>query len=368
MPSYDLPARRARYFKLSSEIAHLDNTQLLSLFDTTEAQRGWGRNHIFDVGQSKVFVKLLPLTDLEHEHMFSTKNLYELPTYYNYGVGSAGFGVFRELLAHIKTTNWVLEGAIANFPLLYHYRIIPFSGERPEVDMEGHQGYVEYWNSNENIGRYILARANANYELALFLEHMPYAVQPWLLENLNKTGHVLEELRNAVTFLRKNGIVHFDANFSNVLSDGTQTYLTDFGLVLDRRFTLTLDEALLLKQSTYFDYGNILGNIGIVLYDIWNGLPDNDKRTLMEKYGIAEETHPVRQMSIVLKNIEEIVAEGIMKPDSNYVAVAIKYRDITAIFFDFFMSMSENKQKDTKFPYAKLTRLLKETGFVSGSI
>ncbi len=340
MPSYDLAARQARYFKLSSEIAHLDNAQLLSLFETTEAQRGWGRNHTFDIGQSKVFVKLLPLTDLEFENLFSTKNLYELPTYYNYGVGSAGFGVFRELLAHIKTTNWVLEGAIANFPILYHHRIIPFSGERLEVDMERHQGYVDYWNSNENIGRYILARANANYELALFLEHMPHTVQPWLLENLNKTSQVLEDLRKAVTFLRKNGIVHFDANFSNVLSDGTQAYLTDFGLVLDQRFTLTQDEALLLKQSTYYDYGNILGNIGIFLYDLWNALPDNDKRTLMETYGIAEETHPVRQISIVLKNIEEIFAEGILKPDSNYVAVMMKYRGIITLFFDFLMSMS----------------------------
>ena len=72
--------------------------------------------------------------------MFSTKNLYDLPTYYQYGVGSAGFGVFRELVANIKTTNWVLQGAIANFPLLYHARIIPFSGERPDVDMERHRG------------------------------------------------------------------------------------------------------------------------------------------------------------------------------------------------------------------------------------
>ncbi len=368
MPSYDLPARRTRYFTLSSEIAHLDNAQLLSLFETTEAQRGWGRNHTFNIGKSKVFVKLLPLTDLEYENMFSTKNLYELPTYYNYGVGSAGFGIFRELLAHIKTTNWVLEGAIANFPLLYHYRIIPFVGERPAVDMEEHQRYVEYWNSNENIGKYILDRANANYELALFLEHIPYTVQRWLLENLNKTSHVLEDLRNAITFLRKNGIIHFDANFSNVLSDGTQAYLTDFGLVLDKRFMLTQDEALLLKQSTYYDYGNILGNIGILLYDLWNALPDNDKRTLMEKYGIAEETHPVRQMSIVLKNIGEIFDEGILRPDSNYVAIMMKYRVIITLFFDFLMSISENKQKDTRFPYVKLTRLLKETGFLSGSI
>jgi hypothetical protein len=131
----------------------MDTAQVRSLFDTAETQPGWGRNQTLNIGRSKVFVKRLPLTDLEYEHMFSTKNMYDLPTYYNYGVGSAGFGVFRELVANIKTTNWVLEGKIANFPLLYHYRIIPFFGQRPDLDMERHQRYVEYWNSNENIGR-----------------------------------------------------------------------------------------------------------------------------------------------------------------------------------------------------------------------
>ncbi len=56
--------------------------------------------------------------------------------YYHYGIGSAGFGVFRELVANIKITNWVLEGAITNFPLLYHYRVIPIVRERPNLDME----------------------------------------------------------------------------------------------------------------------------------------------------------------------------------------------------------------------------------------
>src|SRR3954447_4534447 len=140
MARNSIESRRERYFKLSSQIAQIDNVELISLFGSGPSSEGWGRNHTLEIGRSKVFVKRVPVTDLEYENLFSTRNLYELPTYYNYGVGSAGFGVFRELLAHIKTTNWVLEGAIASFPLLYHYRIIPCLGERPEVDMEQHQG------------------------------------------------------------------------------------------------------------------------------------------------------------------------------------------------------------------------------------
>ncbi len=368
MAPYDLQARQARYFTLSSQIAHMDNAHLRFLFDATDPQGGWGRKHTLDIGHSKVFVKRLPVTDLEYNNLFSTKNLYDLPTYYQYGVGSAGFGVFRELAANIKTTNWVLQGAIANFPLLYHSRIIPFSGERPDVDMERHRGYVAYWNSNENIGRYLLDRANANYELVLFLEHMPYAMEAWVLANRHKTRQVLEDLRRAITFLRKNGMVHFDANFENVVSDGKQAYLTDFGLVLDKRFTLTQDEALFLKQNSSYDYGEVIGSVSFLLYGAYDSLSDNEKQKVREKYGMAEGMHPAELTAILLNNIEEVMADGSMKLDKSYVATSVKYRSIILLFVDFIVSMSKNKQKDTKFPHATLARLLKETGFLSGSI
>lgn len=71
-----------------------------------------------------MFVKRIPLTDVEHRRWFSTRNHFRMPTFYNYGVGSAGFGAWRELVAHIKTTNWVLEGACPNFPLLLHWRLL----------------------------------------------------------------------------------------------------------------------------------------------------------------------------------------------------------------------------------------------------
>ena len=63
-----------------------------------------------------VFAKKIALTDLEIKNPHSTRNLFELPTYYQYGVGSAGFGVWRELSAHQMTTKWVLDGECPNFP------------------------------------------------------------------------------------------------------------------------------------------------------------------------------------------------------------------------------------------------------------
>jgi hypothetical protein len=71
-----------------------------------------------------VFVKRIPLTDLELAHPQQTSNLFGLPSFYQYGVGSAGFGAWRELAAHQRATDWVLTGQCASFPLLHHWRIV----------------------------------------------------------------------------------------------------------------------------------------------------------------------------------------------------------------------------------------------------
>ncbi|WP_026735269.1 hypothetical protein [Fischerella sp. PCC 9605] len=359
--------RRKKYFKLSSQIAQLDNAQLHSLFDNSESNEsstGWGRNHTIILGESKIFVKRVPVTNIEFDNQFSTKNLYDLPTYCNYGFGSTGFGVFRELVTHIKTTNWVLDGAIATFPLMYHYRIIPFSGRRADVDRSHLKSYVEYWGNSENAGKYVLDRAIANYELVLFLEYIPHVLETWLRENPNKLQKHLDDLRTTITFLRTQGIIHFDAHFRNVLTDGEKVYLTDFGLALDKSFALTSDEESFFEQNTFYDYGEVLRNFGHLIRLPYDLCSENDKRMIMEKYGIKEGLKPYELRSILLDNIEQIHADGVMKLDEFYVGSIVKYRSIIALMQGFFADMWENNDKDTKFPHAELRRLLKETGFL----
>ncbi len=356
--------RRQQYFQLSSKIAQLDNARLSSLFDANTLGTGWGRNHTLDLGGSKVFVKRLPITDIERDNLFSTNNLYTLPTYYNYGVGSAGFGVSRELVAHIKTTNWVLSGEIENFPLLYHYRVVPFSGERIEVDLERHNGYVAYWGGNDNIGRYMLDRVNASYELVLFLEYIPYVLQPWLEQHPSQAQRMLDDLRGTIDFLRKNEIIHFDAHFFNVLTDGTRTYLTDFGLVLDKNFTLSDDERALFDGNTHYDYGEIVWCLDYTMVHLYEALSEHDKRQMREKYGMSTENYD-EMRSVFVRNIEAIHADGVLGLDEQYVDCVVKYRDIIILMYDFFSSLRANPKKDTLFPHTELRRLLNDTGLVA---
>ena len=357
----NLKTRMDTYYNLNTRFAYLNDEQLNSLFKSERNTRGWGENHIIKLGKSKVFIKRIPITDLEYNHKFSTKNLYDLPTYYNYGVGSAGFGVFRELLMHIRTTNWVLQGEIENFPLMYHYRILPRSGEKMDLDMDWYNRYVKYWNGNEGIGRYIADRTNATYEVALFLEYIPYQFSKWFRKNIDRLDSFVNEIPDTLTFLRKNGIIHFDVHFNNILTDGNRPYLTDFGLVLDRRFDLNETERAFFRKNTHYDYGEYLLCLGEHLLSMYRDLAETKKKKIMQRYGLTDDTQYPESFIILLENISEIYAAGFMKLDESYVEVVVEYRAIIILMAEFFAEMQRNDRKDTKYSHAKLKRLLEAT-------
>ena len=369
MAKSKIELRKKKYFNLSSQIAQFDNTQLYSLLNDNQSNKSssdWGINNTISFGKHKVFVKSIPITDTEYDNMFSTRNLYNLPTQYSYGIGSLGFGSFRELITYIKTTNWVLEGAINTFPLMYHYRIVPFVSRQKDIDEAQLESYVEYWGGNKNVRKYFIDRAKANYELVLFLEHIPYTLEDWLKENLDQLEQPLNDLRKTIDFLRKKEIIHFDAHFGNVLTDGDQIYLTDFGLTLDKSFTLTQEEKSFFEQNVFYDYGEVLRNISHIIYWSYDLCSESDKHRVREKYEIREGLKPYEVMSILLNNIEDIQNDGIIKLDDFFVDSIVKYRSIIALIREFFYDMFNNNKKDTKLNYAKLQQLIEETGFSQG--
>jgi hypothetical protein len=66
------------------------------------------------------------------------------------GLGSAGFGAWRELAAHIMTTNWVLSDEHRAFALLYHWRVLPGPAATEGVFAEfgGLDGAVAHWEGS----------------------------------------------------------------------------------------------------------------------------------------------------------------------------------------------------------------------------
>jgi hypothetical protein len=212
-----------------------------------------GRTTRLDVGGVPVFVKRIPLTDLERrpELAGSTANHFGLPVWYQYGVGSTGFGAWRELAAHRTTTDWVRSGVSPRFPLLHHWRVLP----SPPAPLPGFGAGA----GDPAVARRIAAIEAATAGIVLFLEHLPQTLHEWLIDRFDAgdgeraTAFADRELHAAVEVLRAYGMVHFDAHPDNVLTDGHRLYLADFGLALDRAFDLSPAEAAFLDLHRDWD-------------------------------------------------------------------------------------------------------------------
>ncbi|MEV5798016.1 protein kinase family protein [Streptomyces collinus] len=238
-----------------------------------------GRAAELEVDGLRVFVKRVPLTDLEltADRIRSTANLFGLPLFYQYGVGSAGFGAWRELAAHLMTTSWVLSGEYPGFPLLYHWRVLPDSSPDGFVDeFGGVEGAVAHWDGSAAVRRRLEAIGAASASLVLFLEHVPHTLADWLRDARETAGSgatdapvkgsangsadcswaylwAEDALREGTEFMSGRGLVHFDAHFRNVLTDGRRIYFADLGLALSRDFELSAAERGFLTAHLPYD-------------------------------------------------------------------------------------------------------------------
>ncbi|WP_406450838.1 protein kinase family protein [Streptomyces sp. NBC_01622] len=248
---------------IATSLALLSDHELAELVDTgTPLGSGiGGRSALIEVDGRRVFAKGMPLTDLERrpENVRSTANVFGAPAYCHYGIGAvpnAGFGVWRDLAVHEMTTNWVLSGRFSGFPLLHHWRVLP----DPEQSLPDELGDVErnvaYWGAGRE---HIEALRTASASLTLFMEHLPHTLHDWFSEQLRTDDAdtacaLVERGLEAVTgFLHEHQLTHFDVHFRNILTDGQQLFLADYGLALSPRFRLAADERDFYDRHRHYD-------------------------------------------------------------------------------------------------------------------
>ena len=170
-----LTERQQTYSRISSALVCMSNKQLEQMLAEGKVMhKGIGGTSLqIEIDNTLVFVKKVPLTDLElqPENYMSTANIFNLPMCYQYGIGSTGFGAWRELAAHVMTTNWVITGQCPNFPIMYHWRILQDTDSKIISD-EGQIALdkdATYWENNASINSRLKAIALATHHIYLFL-------------------------------------------------------------------------------------------------------------------------------------------------------------------------------------------------------
>jgi hypothetical protein len=251
-----LDRRAVGFGRVAPRLVALDDDSLVKMVgDAASVSRGIGGSTGFvDVDGVEVFVKQVPVTAAELDSPHDTSNLFGLPDFYQYGIGSAGFSAWRELTAHRITTAWVRSGRQPNFPLLYHWRILP----RVVVDLVDVEERTAFWDGDGNVRRRLEALNCATQAVTLFLERIPYGLGPWLQERIDRGDEhaaveVAARLAAGITAMNAGGLLHFDAHLGNLLTDGRLVYFADFGLALHSSFAQTLQETAFFKAHADYD-------------------------------------------------------------------------------------------------------------------
>jgi hypothetical protein len=324
-------SRIARHVSASAALSLLSNEQLVERLNSAEvlSEGIGGTGARFEAGGVPVFAKRIPLTRLEQRNPHSTANLYGLPVFCHYGLGSPEGSAWRELVLHIMATGWVLAGDSEHFPLLHHWRILPVrSGRVPDRALDED---VEYWGGSAGVRERLTEAHAATDSLVLFCEYFPTTLHRWLPEHLDQAPRMTEQALAIVDFLGAQGVQHFDAHFENFLTDGDRLYLTDFGLALADRFALTAAERDFFAKNTGHDRAYVVMHL---LDWLVTELGEADSR--------ASRVAAVRRVAA-----GELVLPGAL------AELAAEHAPTAVVLNDFYDRLAQ--RRETPFPAAQLT-------------
>ncbi len=140
----------------------------------------------------------------------------------------------------------------------------------------------------------------------------------WLKPNADQIMLYISQMTKTIDFLRENNIIHLETHRGNILSDGNNFYLTDFGLVLDMEFELTKQEKNFYKKNDCYDYVTIISNIKTPLLSQLFA-----KKEYFNKKFFGEKIIENEFYGKLYENLDEICE--CLKYDKTYVELLKKY-------------------------------------------
>lgn len=143
---------------------------------------------------------------------------------------------------------------------MYHWRVLPDSTPLPE-ELADVERAVAYWGGRSQVRHRIEALQQSSASVALFLEYIPQNLHQWLSEQLTVGDEAADRacvmveqgLAAGTSFMNSRGLLHFDAHFENILTDGRRLYFADYGLALSSRFELSRNEAEFFDRHQTYD-------------------------------------------------------------------------------------------------------------------
>ncbi|MFJ9586194.1 protein kinase family protein [Streptomyces acidicola] len=307
-----------------------------------------GRSALLDVDGTPVFVKRVPLTDLERlpENVRSTANIFGLPDFCQYGIGEIGgpgHGAWRELAVHTMTTNWVLANEDQQFPLMHHWRVLPDTAQPLPEELADVERAVTYWGGGPEVRRRIEALEQASASLTLFLEYIPQNLHEWLGEEIkagdeaaNRACSWVERALHAGTsFMNARALLHFDAHFENILTDGRRLYFTDYGLALSSRFDLSPEHARFFERHQTYDRCYTVWYLVSWLVTAFCGYGREDREALVRE--CARGARPAQLPAAAQ-------------------AIVMRYAPLTVVISDFIRKL-RHESRQTPYPLEEIRRI-----------
>ncbi|PZS20280.1 MAG: hypothetical protein DLM60_08990 [Pseudonocardiales bacterium] len=342
-----LGARLAAHNAVSTSLALHSDRGLRELVDTAASIGSGigGKSALLEVAGLPVFVKQVPLTDLERqpENVRSTANVFGLPTFCQYGIGSPGFGAWRELAVHTMTTNWVLAGHYEGFPLMYHWRVLPASTASLPEELADVERAVAYWGGSSQVRHRFDALGQSSATVALFLEYIPQNLHEWMGVQIAAGGEAADracvmverELEAGTSFMNDHELLHFDAHFENILTDGQRLFFADYGLAISSRFDLSREE------TDFFDRHRTYDRCYTATYLVrW-------LVTALYRYDTEDRDAFVRAW-VDGKNFPDI-------PGATS-AIFTRHAPLTAVMADFYRQLQQ-ESRETPYPLEEIRRL-----------
>jgi hypothetical protein len=364
---FQVTSRIENFHDLSAAFAAMSDADLLRDIGNVGSEQGWGTNHIIDVSGKRVFVKKIPLTAREHENPRSLDNLFDLPSFYNYALMSAGLGAYRELHAHLTTTKAVLAGEMKNVPLLFHYRIVDRPRPAASIDETEHADVVRNWANSAQIGSYLRARHEAPFEIVLCLEHFPSCLgfAGWFATNTHRIWDIADTIFKAITDMRRCGLLHFDCQFNNIVTNGTEFFLTDFGLTMPERACHTRADRNFYDQHRFHPEAVFLASCSWHLVFQYLKLPKDSQDEVVETAEITDRNDEFL-VGIELLDALERLEETDLQLSGAYRSFLFRYREPIQIAKRFTHAMIHNDAKNTPSVQAEFERALRRTAGPDG--